>query len=298
MKDSALERENRIHDRVREGYAALAVGSEKMPRTPGASSGSCGGGSCCGPVMSAEELARRLGYAPEDLEKLPHSANLGLSCGNPTAIAALEPGEVVVDLGSGAGFDCFLAGPKVGPSGRVIGVDMTWEMIRRARESLVDYRDRSGLDNVEFRLGEIEHLPLADASVDVVVSNCVINLSPQKEQVYSEIARVLRPGGRIAVSDIALLRELPEVVSREALHWVGCVAGADLVSTIRDRLERVGFEEVHLEPQEDYVRTMEEMNDPLYSRIRALLPEGDHPHDYLTSLEIRGRRSRSSLPKA
>ena len=169
---------------------------------------------------------------------------MGLSCGNPNALAALKPGEVVLDLGAGGGFDVFIAGRKVGPTGRAIGVDMTPEMLAKARKNIAAYRERTGLDNVEFRLGEIEHLPVADASVDVVISNCVINLSPDKPQVWREIARVLKPGGRVAVSDLALLKPLPPAVVERVEALVGCVAGAVLVSETERMAREAGLVEI------------------------------------------------------
>jgi SAM-dependent methyltransferase len=217
---------------------------------------------------------------------------MGLSCGNPTAVASLRPGEIVLDLGAGGGFDCFVAGPKVGARGRVIGVDITADMLARARSSLAAYRARSGLDNVEFRLGEIEHLPVADASVDVVISNCVLNLSPDKPAVWREIARVLKPGGRVAVSDLALLRPLPaEVVSMvEAL--IGCVAGAVLASETRAMAEAAGLIEVTLTPKPIYVETMADCQDPLYRKIVGHLPRGTKPGDFITSLDVSARKPR------
>ena len=187
---------------------------------------SSSGGGCCGPaVLSPQQVAAAIGYSTADLAATPPEANMGLSCGNPVALGALRPGEVVLDLGAGGGFDCFVAGPKVGVAGRVIGVDMTAEMVSKARRNLSSYRAQTGLDNVEFRLGEIERLPVADASVDVVISNCVLNLSPDKPQVWREIARVLRHGGRAAISDLALLRPLPADVIAMVEALVGCVAG-------------------------------------------------------------------------
>src|SRR5438105_1906005 len=207
---------------VREGYGKIAQAG-----------GSCCGtsASCCGSTDTvAEDLAKHIGYSAEELAALPEGANMGLSCGNPNALAALQPGEVVLDLGSGGGFDVFIAGSKVAASGRAIGADMTPQMIAKARHNTQAYRQRTGLDNVEFRLGEIEHLPVADASVDVVISNCVINLSPDKPQVWREIGRVLKPDGRVAVSDLALLRPLPPAILKMVEALVGCVAGAVLVS--------------------------------------------------------------------
>ena len=179
---------------VREGYAKIAQET---------SAGGCSSGvSCCGSApQDADKLARELGYTVEELKALPEGANMGLSCGNPAALAALKPGEVVLDLGSGGGFDVFIAGRKVGATGRAIGVDMTPEMLAKARRNIIGYRKETSLNNVEFRLGEIEYLPVADNYVDAIISNCVINLSPDKTQVWREMARVLKPGGRIAVRD-------------------------------------------------------------------------------------------------
>src|SRR5205809_1558883 len=230
---------------VREGYGKIAQ-----------TGGSCCGASasCCGSTdMVSEDLARHIGYSAEELAALPDGANMGLSCGNPNALAGLQPGEVVVDLGSGGGFDIFIAGRKVGASGRAIGVDMTPEMLAKARKNIAAYRQRSGLDNVEFRLGEIEHLPLADASVDVVISNCVINLSPNKPQVWREIARVLKPGGRVAVSDLALLKPLPAAIAQMVEALVGCVAGAVEVSGTERMAREAGLTEIELHAKAAYV---------------------------------------------
>jgi SAM-dependent methyltransferase len=266
---------------VREGYGKIAQKGQSC----------CSGVSCCGSnTEDSEQLAQLVGYSAKELAMLPEGANMGLSCGNPNAMASLRPGEVVLDLGSGGGFDVFIAGRSVGASGRAIGVDMTPEMLARARKNVDAYRERSGLDNVEFRLGEIEHLPLADNSVDVVISNCVINLSPDKPQVWREIARVLKPGGRVAVSDLALLRPLPGQILKMVEALVGCVAGAVLASETERMARETGLIEIRLNPKTDYVRAMTEWNDPMYQKIVAYLPAGSGPGDYITSLEVTARK--------
>src|ERR1017187_1042526 len=271
-----------VREKVREGYGKIAVSE----------SACCGSGvSCCGSSpAAAEELVRHIGYSSDDLAVLPAGANMGLSCGNPTAIAALQPGEVVLDLGAGGGFDVFIAGRKLGSSGRAIGVDMTPEMLAKARRNAAEYRERTGLDNVEFRLGEIEHLPVADASIDVVISNCVINLSPDKSQVWREMARVLKPGGRVAVSDLALLKPLPEAVVGMVEALIGCVAGAVLVSETEQMAGAAGLVDIVLTPKPDYVNGMTDWNDPLYQQILAHLPDGAKAGDYITSLELQARQ--------
>ncbi len=284
-----------LRDTIRSGYAKIAeagvfVGEDAAATREELAGGCCGGGSCCGPVsLGADELAEQIGYSADELSALPGGANMGLSCGNPTAIAALHAGEVVMDLGSGGGFDVFLAGPKVGASGRAIGVDMTSEMITKARANAEAYRANTGLNNVEFRLGEIEHLPAADASVDVVISNCVLNLSTDKPRAWGEIFRVLKPGGRVAISDIALLQELPGEAKKTVEDWVGCVAGAALVEDMRSMLTEIGFEGIELTPKPEYVAAMTEAGDPLYRKLAGLLPGGD-PAAYVTSLDIVARR--------
>jgi len=231
-------------------------------------------------------LAQYVGYSSEELTALPEGANMGLSCGNPTALASLKAGEVVLDLGAGGGFDVFIAGRKVGASGRAIGVDMTPEMLSKARKNIATYSERSGLDNVEFRLGEIEHLPVADSSVDVVISNCVLNLSPDKPQVWREIARVLKPGGRVAVSDLALLKPLPSEVKSTVEALVGCVAGAVLATETERMAREAGLTEIRLEPKKEYVEAMTDWHDPLYLKIIEALPKGSSPADYITSLSV------------
>ena len=267
-----------IRETVRTGYAAIATGQR----------------SCCCASRSGHadplRLAQAIGYDAASLANLPEGANMGLSCGNPVAIAALQEGQTVLDLGSGGGFDVFQAGERVKASGRVIGVDMTPEMLAKARKNIEHYRQRTGLDNVEFRLGEIEYLPVADKSVDVVLSNCVINLSPDKPQVWREIFRVLKPGGKISVSDLALLQPLPDNIRAMAAALVGCVAGAALVEETRAMLEKTGFQSVVLTPKPDYVRNMQDWNDPLYKQIAETLPKGKEMADYLVSLSIEARK--------
>jgi arsenite methyltransferase len=274
---------------VRQRYAGIARNT--MAETAEASGTSCCAPSCCGTESpDATTLAASIGYRLEDLSALPAGANMGLSCGNPTAIASLQPGEVVLDLGSGGGFDLFLAGPKVGETGRAIGVDMTPDMLALARKNLQTYREHTGLDNVEFRLGEIEHLPVADASVDVVISNCVLNLSPDKPQVWRDIARVLKPGGRVAVSDLALLQPLPPLVATMLEALVGCVAGAPPVADTERMMREAGLVDIVLTPKPEYVETMSRRNTPLYQSLAAHIPEGTTSADYLTSLDITARK--------
>ncbi|MBN1867533.1 arsenite methyltransferase [Candidatus Sumerlaeota bacterium] len=265
-----------VRETVREEYGKIAR-----------ESGSCGcSSSCCGSAATPQSVASAVGYGETDLAELPEGANMGLSCGNPTALASLEPGEVVLDLGSGGGFDVFIAARKVGPTGRAIGVDMTADMVAKARRNAESFRESTGLDNVEFRLGEIEHIPVADSSVDVVLSNCVINLSPDKPQVWREIARILKPGGRVAVSDLALLRPLPDAVRESATALVGCVGGAALVDETRETIRAAGLTEISLEPKSGYIESMTEWSDPLYREIAANLAPGTKPSDYVTSLNI------------
>ena len=222
---------------VKAGYANIAK--------KGDSCCSCGP-SCCGSTNTAEAINKQIGYSEEDMQAVPEGANLGLGCGNPIALASLEEGETVLDLGSGGGFDCFLAAQKVGKNGRVIGVDMTPEMIEKAREN----KQKGGYDNVEFRLGEIENLPVADNSVDVIISNCVINLSPDKKKVFNEVFRVLKPGGRLMVSDIVLLKPLPDVIRNSIEAYVGCVAGASLRDEYLEAIRIAGFEDIGIVDEE------------------------------------------------
>ena len=218
---------------VRETYGRIA--------TEERSAGCCGSTGCCGP--GAEPTSDALGYSDEERRGAPEGADLGLGCGNPQAIAELKPGERVLDLGSGAGFDAFLAARQVGETGRVIGVDMTAEMIAKARGNIA----KTDLRNVEFRLGEIEHLPVADESVDVIMSNCVINLSTDKPAVFREAYRVLTPGGRLAISDIVALREIPSAVRNDLEAYAGCVSGAALIAEVEGMLRDAGFEHVRVD---------------------------------------------------
>ena len=196
--------------------------------------------------MAAESLSKAIGYSEQELRSVPEGADLGLGCGNPQAIAALRPGETVLDLGSGAGFDSFLAARQVGETGRVIGVDMTPEMVRKARAN----SQKGGFPNVEFRLGEIEHLPVADESVEVILSNCVINLSPDKPGVFREAFRVLKPGGRLAVADIVATASLPEEMRNDLALHAGCVGGAATIGELEEMLQTAGFQQIRIQAKD------------------------------------------------
>lgn len=225
MKDS----EN-IRKTVRERYGERAqAGSGCATKTS----------SCCG---SAPSVSKKIGYSDQELGSIPEGADLGLGCGNPTALASLKPGETVVDLGSGAGIDCFLAADRVGEAGQVIGIDMTAAMIDRARENAL----KNGIENVEFRLGEIEHLPVPDGTVDAVISNCVVNLSPDKPQVFSEVYRALKPGGRLMISDIVQLKPMPEAIAKSIEAYIGCIAGASLKDDYISMIKAAGFRDVEI----------------------------------------------------
>ncbi len=225
--------EEEIKKAVREGYARVAKKGRSCcePSEP----------SCCQSEADEESVSKAIGYTKEELDSLPEGADLGLGCGNPVALASMKEGDTVVDLGSGAGIDCFLAAKKVGRSGKVIGVDMTHEMIERARENA----KKGDFDNVEFRLGEIEHLPVADNTADLIISNCVINLAPDKKRVFEDAFRVLKPGGSLMVSDIVLLKPLPDFLKTADLY-TGCVAGAMLRDEYIQTIEDAGFEKVEV----------------------------------------------------
>jgi len=237
---------------VRERYADIAIDdgeSSCCSDTAGSAD------ACCDDSMGTD--SERLGYAADDIEAVAGGADLGLGCGNPKAIADLEAGETVLDLGSGAGFDCFLAAREVGDEGHVIGVDMTPEMVRKARANVA----KNDATNVEFRLGEIEHLPVADRSVDVVISNCVVNLSPAKAQVFREAFRVLAPGGRLAISDVVLTASLPDAVREDPDSLAACVAGASPIEAIERMLNNAGFVDVHVAPKDDSAEFISEWDD-------------------------------------
>lgn len=230
-----------IRELIRKNYAEIALkGSE--------GGGCCSGGCCCsGAPQDISAISTRIGYSEADLADVPSEANMGLGCGNPIAIASLKEGEVVLDLGCGGGFDCFLARGQVGDAGHVIGVDMTPDMIKLARKNA----EQSGYANVEFRLGEIEHLPVADTSVDVIISNCVINLSLEKAQVFREAFRVLKPGGRLSISDVVATAPLPQNIQEDLALIAGCIGGAEYVDNIKSMLEDAGFRNVQMTPQDN-----------------------------------------------
>ncbi|HEY5765509.1 MAG TPA: arsenite methyltransferase [Candidatus Deferrimicrobiaceae bacterium] len=268
-----------IRKSVRERYAGIAKG----------------GPSCCGPSPAcageslAEKVSRQVGYSEKETGSVPEGANLGLGCGNPTALASIRPGETVLDLGSGAGFDCFLAAKEVGPRGRVIGVDMTAEMIEKARENA----RRGGYENVEFRLGEIENLPVPDASVDLVLSNCVINLSTNKRRVFEEAFRVLRPGGRLMISDLVLEKHLPESIRESVSAYVGCVAGALPKEEYLEAIRSAGFRDVGIAGESAFPVSCF-ATDPLVQRVieEASLPPGaiGELEGSVASIKVYGRK--------
>ena len=234
-------KDDEIRAAVRERYGNVA-----------ASAGAgrcCASSSCCGQTdgATAEGKSLAMGYSPQEVTAVPEGANMGLGCGNPQAIAALKPGETVLDLGSGGGFDCFLAARAVGDKGFVIGVDMTSEMVAKSRRNA----ESGGFANVDFRLGELENLPVADGIVDVIMSNCVINLSPDKDRVFSEAFRVLKPGGRLAISDVVATCELPRHIKEDMALRTRCIAGASVIHELESMLRGNGFENIRIEPKEE-----------------------------------------------
>ncbi len=232
--------EENIKKEVRKRYA-------KVAKSNGSGCG-CGASVSCCSAPSNEQISKMIGYSDEEMGSVPDGANLGLGCGNPTALASLKEGERVLDLGSGAGFDCFLAAKKVGAQGKVVGVDMTPEMLDKARANA----KKGGYSNVEFRLGEIENLPVADNSVDVIVSNCVINLAPNKKRVFEEAYRVLAPNGRMMVSDIVLLKPLPDAVQKSVEAYAACIAGAETKDKYLEQIQSAGFQQVTVLEEHTY----------------------------------------------
>jgi len=280
-----IQEQEQIRQAVRARYGKVAASDGSVPEKSGAASGCCGApshsesqtdqGCGCGSTgsadLSTDQWQLILGYSKQDLEAAPKGANMGLGCGNPVALASLAPGETVLDLGSGGGFDCFLAAARVGPQGRVIGVDMTPEMIAKARLNAQQLK----VPNVAFHLGEIEHLPVADSSADIIMSNCVINLSVDKHQVYREAMRVLKPGGRLAISDILATRELPPEIQKDLALISACVGGAATIDETRRMLENAGFTDIRIEPRHG---SGEAMN--------ALIP-GSPVGNYVVSADIK-----------
>ncbi|MFO7605700.1 MAG: arsenite methyltransferase, partial [Desulfurivibrionaceae bacterium] len=256
---------------VRKNYGKIASAND--------SGCGCSSKTCCGApnTAGAVDISHKLGYSTDEVAGAPEGANLGLGCGNPQAIAALKPGETVLDLGSGAGFDSFLAAGAVGDTGRVIGVDMTPEMLAKAR----DHARKGDFKNIDFRLGELENLPVADNIVDVIISNCVINLSPDKERVFHEAFRVLKPGGRLAVSDVVRTAELPEAVANDPAMYSGCIAGASSIAELEKMLASAGFKEIKIRPK-DESRTF----------IREWAP-GTNVEDYVVSATIEALKPKS-----
>lgn len=255
---------------VREAYGKIALGGQ-----------GCGCGTC-GP--DTKDFAKSIGYSEEELNVIPDEANLALSCGNPTAFASLKKGEIVLDLGSGAGFDCFLAASKVGENGKVIGVDMTPEMIVKARENARKHAS----ENVEFRLGEIENLPVGDNSVDVVISNCVINLSADKPRVFRDVYRVLKPGGRISISDIALLKELPKKIQGSIGAYVGCISGAIVLDDYKKIVEAAGLKNVKVTIKGSSSCIEPNTKDPIGKAILDGLGSEESLEDYVVSIYLEG----------
>ncbi|HRI13762.1 MAG TPA: arsenite methyltransferase [Verrucomicrobiota bacterium] len=274
MKTTLVD-SNAVREEVRSTYGKIALNKQNGCCASEAAAG-------CGTDRPSATSADKLGYSPDEIAASPEGADLGLGCGNPQAIALLKPGETVLDLGSGAGFDCFLAARVVGPTGRVLGVDMTPEMLAKARANAA----KGGVSNVEFRLGEIESLPVSDSSVDVIISNCVINLSPDKPRVFREVFRVLKPGGRVAVADIVRSADLPPELSADLAAHCGCVAGAASVDELNAMLREAGFTDIRIRPKD----TSREF-------IRNWVP-GRDAADYVVSATIEAAKptSASAIP--
>lgn len=268
--------EKEIKKVVRERYARAAKQGS-----------SCCSTACCGGTAKPKEISKRIGYTDEEMQAVPTGSNLGLGCGNPTALASIKVGETVLDLGSGAGFDCFLASNKVGPNGKVIGVDMTEEMLAQARANAL----KGGYKNVEFRQGEIEKLPIEDNTIDVIISNCVINLVPDKERAFKEAFRVLKPGGRLMVSDIVLLKKLPESIRESVEAYVGCVSGALMKDKYLDAIKSAGFKDVSIVDESIFPLDCV-ANDPIGGRILEGLKSSEGQlktvEGSISSIKVRG----------
>ena len=257
-------KEEKIKKIVRESYAKVARGNSCC----------CGPATdCCGQVATEKEISANIGYSQEDLDKVPEGSNLGLGCGNPIALASLKKGEVVLDLGSGAGFDCFLAAEKVGVEGKVIGVDMTPEMIEKARENA----KKGNYKNVQFRLGEIENLPVADGAIDIIISNCVINLSPEKSRVFTEAFRVLKPGGRLMVSDIVLTKGLPDFIKNDMSAYTSCISGAIIKDDYLNLIKKAGFTSVKI---------IDEISFPLFNNLNLSENQVSDLEDSISSIKV------------
>jgi arsenite methyltransferase len=274
-------KEEKIKEFVKDGYAKIAKkgGSCCEPAT-----------SCCGDIDMASMISQKIGYSDEELESIPEGANLGLGCGNPIALASLREGETVLDLGAGAGFDCFLAANQVGEEGKVIGIDMTPEMVEKARENA----EKGNYTNVEFKLGEIEDLPVADESVDIIISNCVINLSPDKPKVFKEAFRVLKPWGRLMVSDIVLLKQLPNFIKESIDAYVSCVSGALLKEDYIAAIKNAGFQEIEIIDETSFPADYLNL-DPLVESIKTYIKvstkEIKNIASSIVSIKISGSKS-------
>jgi SAM-dependent methyltransferase len=262
-----MKKKLELREAIRKNYAEVASNSSV--------GGCCSGGCCCdGAPIDVAEASLKIGYSEGDLVNVPLEANMGLGCGNPIVIASIKEGETVLDLGSGGGFDCFLAARQAGETGLVIGVDMTPDMVNLARTNAL----KSGYPNVEFRLGEIEYLPVADNSVDVIISNCVINLALEKEKVFQEAYRVLKPGGRLAISDIVATAQLPEHIRTDLKMMTGCIAGAEYVENLKSMMEKAGFNAIKLTPKDNSKEI-----------INTWLPEKNF-EDYIASYIIEAKK--------
>jgi len=285
---SETAKEQEVKNAVRDSYARVAK-----------QGGSCCSVSCCGGdkgdknrILSEytsrpEEASLKAGYSEEEMQSVPSGSNLGLGCGNPTALASIMEGETVLDLGSGAGFDCFLASRKAGPSGKVIGVDMTPEMVEKAKANAA----KAGYRNVEFRLGEIEKLPVDDGTIDVIISNCVINLVPDKRRAFEEAFRVLRPGGRLMVSDIVLLKELPKSIKESVEAYVGCISGAVMKSSYLEALRSAGFKDVRVVDESiitlDYIAS-DPIGQAVLEKVKASGTQLEEAEGLISSIKVSG----------